>query len=84
MTSVKERLKPHPQPRLDWFGIVASNPTKLSDRISVVVPDFDSNFRWEGCRWMSRDAVSLPKRGDECLIRMDSRGQPWVLAWWPF
>jgi hypothetical protein len=66
-----------------WQGVVVSAPSDLSDRLDVVVPDFDPSFRWENCRWQSRDDHSLPAPGDPCLIALDNRNEPWVLVWWP-
>jgi hypothetical protein len=86
MTTIKELLR-RQQPNSDivhWFGTVHSAPADLSDRMSVVVPDFDPGFVWTECRWMPRDAVSLPAKGDACVVVFDNRIQPWVLAWWPF
>jgi hypothetical protein len=77
-------LKRKLETRSFWRGIVAENVTDLSDRLSVVVPDFDPNFRWTNCRWQSRDSLSLPIRGDECLVVLDNRGEAWVISWWPF
>lgn len=67
-----------------WQGYVVSSPTDLSDRLSVVVPDFDTQFVWDNCRWQSRDATSMPAPGDACLLVLDNRQEPWVLSWWPF
>lgn len=71
------------QVRAFWRGVVASNPSDLSDRLSVVVPEFDPQFKWEGCRWQSRDDHSLPASGDPCVLVLDNRNEPWVIAWWP-
>lgn len=67
-----------------WYAIVATNATDLSDSLEVVIPAFDKNLRFGPCRWQSRDAVSLPARGDEALVVFDERKQPWIIAWWPF
>lgn len=84
MSSVHEKLRPALPIRSIWHGIVASNPNDLSDRIAVVVPDFDPNYQWEQCRWQSRDGATMPVRGDECLVVLSNRGEAWVIAWWPF
>lgn len=84
MSAIEELLRSDLSQRTVWYGVVASAATDLSDRIAVVVPDFHPDFRWENCFWQSRDSVSLPARGDRCLVVLDNRQQPWVLAWWPF
>lgn len=70
-------------PRILMQAVVVSAPSDLSDRLSVVVPDFDPNFVWKNCRWQSRDETSLPVPGDACLVALDNRNEPWVLVWWP-
>lgn len=67
-----------------WYAIVATNATDLSDSLEVTIPAFDRNLRFGPCRWQSRDAVTLPARGDEALVIFDDRKQPWIIAWWPF
>lgn len=65
------------------YATVAENAVDFTDEIEVILPDFDDNMRWGPCRWQSRDAIGLPKRGDECLVMFDNRNQPWIVAWWP-
>lgn len=36
------------------------------------------------CRWQSRDATSLPARGDACLVVFTPDEEPWVVMWWPY
>lgn len=67
-----------------WKGIIATNAATLSDKVSVTIPDLDPSLRIEGARWQSRDAVSLPTRGDECLVIFDNDYEPWIPVWWPF
>lgn len=67
-----------------WYGKIAKAPTDITDTLEIVLPDFDEQLRWGPCRWQSRDDVSLPKRGDSCLVLFDNRNKPWVVAWWPF
>ena len=80
---LKHQRQQAQSPRTLWQGVVVSAPTDLSDRLEVVVPGFDPNFKWTGCRWQSRDETSLPAPGDPCLIALDDVNQPWVLVWWP-
>lgn len=82
--AIKELLKKDPKLRDFWFATVAKAPSDISDTLSVVVPDFDPQFIWKGCRWQSRDAVTLPIVGNECLVVLDNRNRPWVPVWWPF
>lgn len=84
MTAVKEMLRKEPPQRMSWHGEVAVAPTDLSDRLSVIVPDFDPEAVWENCRWQARSDVALPAVGDSCLVIMSNRAEAWVVAWWPF
>lgn len=67
-----------------WKGVIATSPGSLSTLVSVTIPGLDPDLRIEGARWQSRDAVSLPTRGDDCLVIFDNNNEPWVVAWWPF
>lgn len=78
-----ERHRPKDESVDAWHAIVHSTPTDVSDRIDVIVPDFDPGFVWKNCRWQARDAVSLPAPGDECLVMLSNRSEPWVISWWP-
>lgn len=82
--SVYESLPDFQEGRLIARGTIASNPATLEDKVWVLLPDFDGKLRWGPCKWQSRDAVSLPARGDACLVIMDNTREPWVVAWWPF
>ena len=66
------------------FGTIAQSAADLTDLVPVILPDFDPNQQWGPCRWQSRDAVSLPARGDACLVIFDNQRNPWIVAWWPF
>ncbi len=83
MSLIEESVRPQLIERHSWFGIVASEPTGLGDTLYVVLPDFDPRFKWECRRWQSRDSETLPVPGDECLVLLDNRRQPWVVAWVP-
>jgi hypothetical protein len=67
-----------------WFGTVAKNITDLTELAEVVIPEFSDQLRFTKVRWMPRGDAALPNRGDEALVQFDNRGQPWIVAWWPF
>jgi hypothetical protein len=67
-----------------WRGIVASHPTDVSQRINVKIPDMNKDLVFPNVRWQTRDSISLPDRGDACLVVFDNDREPWVVAWWPF
>lgn len=82
--SLFEEQRPRENMNRVWHGSIASNPADLEDRVDVVIPDLDSRLSIRGCRWQSRDATSLPIRGDTCLVIFDNNKEAWVVAWWPF
>jgi hypothetical protein len=65
-------------------GIVAKSATDFTSLVPVILPDFDEHLQWGPCRWNSRDAVSLPIKGDPCLVVFSNTREPWIIAWWPF
>lgn len=67
-----------------WEGFIATNPNDISTKVFVTIPDYDPELRFGPCRWQSRDASTLPERGDPCLVIMDNNRNIWVVAWWPF
>lgn len=67
-----------------WRGTVAKNAADLNELLEVTIPDLDPTLRITGCRWQSRDTVSLPARGDACLVIFDNNKEAWVVTWWPF
>lgn len=67
-----------------WFAIFSRDITDLSEPAYVYIPGFDNIHVWGPCRWQTRDATSLPQRGDRALAIRDDRQQWWVIAWWPF
>lgn len=67
-----------------WYGIVANSPVGFASLLMVTIPSFDPQLTWGPCFWQARDAVTLPVKGDKCLIIFDEQRQPWVIAWWPF
>jgi len=67
-----------------WLGKFATNVGDLNDLAPVIIPDFDPNLQWGPARWQTRDDVTLPRKGDACLIAFDNHRNPWVIAWWPF
>lgn len=66
-----------------WHAIVATDAQEMNDRIYVTIPEF-GNLRFGPARWQSRDATSLPSRGDVALVAFNNRRELWVIAWWPF
>lgn len=67
-----------------WKGIIQTNAVLFSDKLMITIPDLDPSLRLGPCSWMPRDAVSLPSKGDDCLVILDNDREPWVVAWWPF
>lgn len=67
-----------------WFSIIAYDIGDISEPAYIFIPDFDNNHVWGPCRWQSRDASSLPGRGDRALAIQDNRQQWWIISWWPF
>jgi hypothetical protein len=84
MTDVRATLPARVKPHTLWYGTIANDATDFTDLVDVVLPDFDEKLQWRDCFWQSRDATTLPQRGDKCLVMFDNRNQPWVVAWWPF
>lgn len=70
--------------RIVWRGVVAVTAVDLTTLVPVIIPEYDENLEWGPCRWQSRDAVSLPAKGDSCLVVFDNLRAPWIVAWWPF
>lgn len=68
------------------FGLVSRAPADFAHSLFVTLPDFgsDQDLEWGPCRWQSRDATTLPAKGDQCLVLFDNNKEPWVVAWWPF
>lgn len=84
--SVHEELLGEATPAIEglWEGVIASNPGDVGDLIEFTIPAVDADLKFGPCRWMSRDATSLPVKGDTCLVAFDNNAAPWVVAWWPF
>lgn len=66
------------------YGLIAKTAADLTTLVPVIIPEFDAHLQWGPCRWQSRDSVSLPQKGDACLVVFDNRREPWIVAWWPF
>jgi hypothetical protein len=69
-------------------GVVASNPSTLTDRIKVAVPDMDSMSRIIYGPLPFSPLVSgtggtrLPQVGDKAVVGIDEgTGEQWVIAW---
>jgi len=81
---MRDNIPDPPEGRNIWFGVFAAAASDLSDMLPVIIPEFDTHLQWGPCMWQSRDDVSLPAKGDPCLVIFDNRRNPWVVAWWPF
>ena len=78
-------LMPDPEEQAPlWFGTFAKDVMDFTDLAPIIIPDFDTHLQWGPARWQTRDATTLPQKGDLCLVVFDNRRQPWVIAWWPF
>ena len=84
MADLRDILPERLDGRLLWYGTVAKTCTDITQAIPVIIPEFDPMLEWGPCLWQSRDATSLPAKGDRCLVAFDNRRNPWVVAWWPF
>lgn len=80
--SVYEQLPAHSSLAGIWRGSVATDASGMNDTIYVLITAFDDTHRFGPCRWMPRDAVQLPLRGDECLVVFDEKDIPYVIMWW--
>lgn len=83
MPDLRDYIPDAAEGRTLWFATFATAVADLGDLAPVIIPEFDENLQWGPCRWQSRDATSLPAKGDQCLVAFDNRRNPWVVAWWP-
>lgn len=84
MSHLKDDRIPLPALHPLWRGLIAAAPTDIDQRVSVRIPDMNQDLVFPNVRWQTRDAVTLPQRGDSCLVAFDNDHEPWVIAWWPF
>lgn len=84
MSAIFELHAPNDPIRPFYQGRVHRAPVDLSDKMDVVVPSFDPDLVWRGCRWQARDLVTLPNVNDLVLVVLDDQTEPWVVCWWPF
>lgn len=84
MSELYEDMAPVNELGQVWKGLIAQNAASLTNKLYVTIPDLDPTLRVGPCRWQSRDAVSLPVRGDRCLVIFDNDREPWIVAWWPY
>ncbi len=82
--SVYEDTKSEFSLRESWQGRFAKAVPDLASRAYVIIPDLDPTLQIGPCRWQARDAVSLPAKGDACLVIFDNDHEPWVVAWSPY
>lgn len=66
-----------------WAGVFADDVALFTDRAYVIIAAFDQQLRLGPYRWQTRDAFTLPNRGDACLVIFDDTGDGWVVAWVP-
>jgi hypothetical protein len=118
MSFVKRQLEaehPHIPTRM-WYGFFAEDVIDISDRATIIIPDYDPRKKWGNARWQSGAVTSddptlledvgdvlleddtlmlmeasggggrplTPHKGDECLVILDNRNNPWVASWWPY
>lgn len=65
-------------------GRVHGAPTTRSGRLDIVLEADDPPLVYEAVPWTPRPGDSgplLPTVGARCLVAIDDRGDPWVLAW---
>lgn len=66
-------------------AVVATAAGDLDVEVMVTIDAYGNLYQWGPCKWMPRgDSVTLPQRGDKCLVMFDDDNTPWILAWWPF
>ncbi len=64
-------------------AVVANNPANANADLTVIVPSFDANRKYEvERRWSPRGAV-LPVKGDTGLVTFDEYGDAWLTHWHP-
>lgn len=84
MSELFDDIPDRTPPQRIWSAKIARNPVDFGDRVDVVIPGLDSTLRWQGCRWMTRNDIDMPTRGNDCLVVFDDNGEIWVVVWWPF
>lgn len=62
---------------------VARNVASSTDLVDVTLIDADDQglLSSRQAAWPARSDLSLPMRGDSCLVEIDNTGRPWVVAW---
>jgi hypothetical protein len=61
-------------------GVIDSAPA--ADRVDVTLIGFDTQQRFNDCRYTPRGATE-PADGDTCLVAFDDQGDAWVIAFDP-
>jgi hypothetical protein len=82
--SIFDDRAPRPPFQRVWRALINQDADDLLHRLMVIIPEMDPSFEIGPCRWQSRDGVSLPTIGDECLVIFDNDNEPWIVAWWPY
>ena len=68
-------------PEKVWAGTIATTATAMDDLLSVVIDGLDGHLRWTDCHWQPKDNITLPQRGDKCVVIMDDNGELWIVSW---
>jgi len=68
-------------------GVILETPPSSSDPVRVQAAG-ETGGRYLGeATWPTPPGKELPDPGDECLVAIDNRGVPWIVAWatpdWP-
>lgn len=77
------------QPEIDdydgaWFATLAYDVGDFNQPAWVIIPDASPTHYWGPCGWQSRDAQTLPQKGDLGIVVFDNRRNLWLITWWPF
>lgn len=66
----------------------AADAVAIGDLLLIIIPSFgdsdSSDLTWGPCSWAPEwGAVTLPQKGDPCLVMFDDQRVPWVIRWRP-
>jgi hypothetical protein len=63
-------------------AIVLEAPASSADKVRVQAVGDTSGLYLGEASWPKPAAPKeLPAKGDECLVALDNRGAPWIVAW---
>lgn len=64
-------------------GVVMAAPASSADKVRVRALGDASGFYLGEASWPKpAPPKELPAEGDECLVGIDNRGRPYIIAWW--